>query len=358
MTIVRAEVRRIRSRRITKVAAIFALVIVVIAGGLTFRSHVDEAPDMVAAGRMAAEQEASCLEWAADPASGIPAHDAAAQCFADPSWFIEDTQFHITDVLAPSNSDMTWSDIEAQASQRGEIYTASSNGEAVAVSGKLAAASGFSGSLITDMVVLILIATMLGATYIGADWRSGVLESQLVRIPSRARLYGGKIAAIALIMSLATITFGGLFMLAMIPSAVWRGDFVNGTTGFWFEAAAVIGRAAALAAVMSAIGASLAMLARNTVAGVMVPLAALIAGGFLINTTGRWIPFVSLEGNMNAFIGRGDVPYLFIQRFDDGSVSGDQVLSHGPIMAGLLLAGAALAAFAVSGMTFARRDVS
>jgi len=299
------------------------------------------------------------MTWALDPNSGFVG-DVEVECFADPAWLVEDSQFHMTSVLTHAQEGQTWSELREGAQRRWEIYDITDPNQAeAAVLPVEGMAYGYQGGLASLGTALAVFGALLGATYVGADWRSGVIESQMVRVPNRARLIGGKFGAIALLTMIGSALTMGLYLATLIPSALWRGDFGAATGTFWVDVAAVVARASIAVAVMALIGGGLALIARNTVAGVVGVLLAFIGGGFLINTTGRWTPFAQLGENMRAFIGRGDVAYIYVQKLTDGGgESWDRVVSHGYLGAGLVLAAAMAAIVAASSASFVNRDVS
>ena len=359
MTVFSSELERIAIRRITKVTAGVLTLGVVAVGGLTFLNHANVDPDMAVANRLSAESTASCMDWAAQPESGVRHQDLADVCFSDPQWFVEDNRFHFSEAVGQAQEGQTWEEVRQEARARNDIYSAlSTDDDEPSILPVKQAAYGFNGGLISFAMAISLAAALLGASYLGADWRSGVIESQLVRVPNRARLIGGKFAATAVACAIGSAVFMGAFLAALVPSAIWRGDFGLAGQAFWTDVAGVVGRTMIVAAVMATIGASLALLARNTAAGVAGILLAFIGGVFLVNTAGRWTSFVTLSDNLQGFIARADVPFILRQEFPDGGQSWDRVVSHGYLAAGLLLVVAALGAMLMSGSTFIRRDVN
>ncbi len=358
MTVFRSEVERITSRRATKVAAGVLTLGLFAIGGTTFLSHTNAAPDMAAARRLAAENTAGCMSWASEPDSGIAAADIATTCFSDPLWYVDDPKFHMNQILAVGQDGQSWTEITASIQERGDVYKVQESAEEEPVILPVQQASyGFSGGLVSFATALSLLAAVLGATYVGADWRSGIIESQMVRIPNRRRLIGGKFAAIGAVSAAGSMLFTSLYVAAVTPSAIWRGDFGVADGAFWMDVIGVTFRTAAMAAMMAIIGGGLALLARNTVAGVVGVLVAFIGGSFLINTPGRWTAFITLGENTNAFIARADVAYILEQSFQ-GALTWDRVVGHGYLAAGLLLATAAAGALLFSGASFLHRDVS
>lgn len=124
--------------------------------------------------------------------------------------------------------------------------------------------------------VVAAVSLLLGATFIGADFSSGSLGTQLLFEPSRLKVWSAKAAAVAVgvagfaVLSLA-LANGTIFALAQS----WDRPFRDGLAGDWFGA---IGRAVVLAAVAGVGGYAVVVLARHTAAALGVLAVYGIAG--------------------------------------------------------------------------------
>ena len=67
----------------------------------------------------------------------------------------------------------------------------------------------------TFAAVLALVAYIIGASFVGAEWSSGGMMNLLLRRPQRLRVLGTKLAALLVFFTALTVVF----------SAVWTGVF-------------------------------------------------------------------------------------------------------------------------------------
>jgi len=347
MNMLRAEIARITHRRITKAAIVMAVVGVSIAGIVTYMTHTSTAPDIALAESLAAQNSADCLTSYATNNYGLSQSEIDQACVSDPAWFVTDKNFHLQSMLSGNGSE-PFAQVQATTAARYDYPEL----------GAQSAAYGLSNTLAGAGIVLTLAAAVLGASYVGADWRSGVMESQLVRQPNRLKLFGAKFIAIAIATGLGAALAAAATLLATIPSAIWRGDAANTGADFWIAAAQMIGRIGFAAALFAVIAAAVAMAARNTAAGVGVGLVAFIVGGVVGGLGGSWTRFVDVPQNLRAWIAQADVGYWFSRSTPGGGTETWQLLGHGWFAAGLLIAAAAVAVSALSGGSFIRRDVS
>jgi hypothetical protein len=196
---------------------------------------------------------------------------------------------------------------------------------------------------------LVLLAWVVGATFVGAEWHAGTMAVTLTWEPRRIRLFLAKLVAVLLFVFVATIVVQAVLGLALTPGALRSppeqfGCFGPCDQGATFgEAAAIVLRGAALSSVMAALGFSLASVGRNTAASVGVGFAYLLVAEGLLAGLVDWIRPILITPNAITFVG--------------GEPLGDVGL-HSATAAGILLlaygAGAALAALAV----FRARDVT
>ncbi len=350
MRLLAVEFRRLRLRRLTKATvAILGLVIVAI-GTVNFFTHADSLPDMTEANRMAAEQEAECVSmYANDPT--VTEAEASGYCVTDPAWFVLDERFHLQSILAGTGTE-SWSAVSAMSAER---YPFQNTENGPTYEGP---STGFQGVIPGFGTILAAVSVLVGASLIGAEWRSGTIESQLVWEPHRKRLLGAKFAAAGIGMGVLAMAALLLTTTALLPAAFFRGSTSNTGGDFWLAWAATIGRAGLLAGAMAIIGASIASIGRNTVAGVV----AIFGSALGVVVVGQqFFPQLAakeLFTNVSAFLRHGDVGQILIERMPDGGTSWSTVVAHGWVTAGsVVLVAATVVALAASAV-FARRDVA
>ncbi|MFN2626068.1 MAG: hypothetical protein ABR520_08300, partial [Mycobacteriales bacterium] len=111
---------------------------------------------------------------------------------------------------------------------------------------------------------LALIGFLVGATFAGADWSSGTVQSLLFWEPRRLRVMAAKIAALLTVIAGAAVTLLALLTGIEYLTAVVRGVVGDPTVGFYASLGLTGLRAVALAAFGSALGLGFAGLTRNT----------------------------------------------------------------------------------------------
>jgi hypothetical protein len=210
---------------------------------------------------------------------------------------------------------------------------------------------GFRVTELTDVlegtsVSLALVAWVVAASFIGAEWHHGSLATTLTWEPRRVRLLVAKAAACSAVVALTTLLLQALLVAALLPAALARGTTVGADRAWAAELAATGIRVAVLAGLIAVVGFSLAAIAQNT--------AASLAAGFF------WFYFVE---QVLGFLRPGTRPWLLgvnAERLVLGSTS-DALAVDGrasALAAGLLLVAYAGLVFAAALALFQRRDVT
>jgi hypothetical protein len=192
-------------------------------------------------------------------------------------------------------------------------------------------------------IPLIIAGWLLGASFIGADWRAGTITTLLTWEPRRTRVIVAKVLAcavsvFALAMALQAV-LGGVLSL----DAVFRGTTAGVDASLWRETSGVAVRAAILASVASVVGFAVASIGRNTAAALgagfvyIAVIENLVRG--LRPGWQRWL----FTDNAAVFITGGNVSFTFERTM---------------LQALVLLAAYAAVLFAVGIMMFRARDVN
>ncbi len=301
--LVGVELRRMLSRRMARVFAVAAVIVVIVVGTITFFvSNRDAAGATVRARAGAAQEHAECLAGRGGPLpEEIPPGVSREQLCGeiDPSQIEIDPRFHLASFL--------------------DIAKGSS-------------------------APFIILSVILGASFIGAEWSHRTIGTMLTWEPRRVRVLLAKAIACAVVMLLAAIVLEVLLGLALVPAAVWRGT-TAGIDGSWFgSVSAAVLRASVVAGLGSAIGIALASIARSTVAAVGVMFADLaVIEGILRGLKPQWQRWL-LGDNAAIFVAGGGMEGAFNPRSTTGAV----------VLLSLYTAGLVLVAAAV----FRRRDVT
>lgn len=191
---------------------------------------------------------------------------------------------------------------------------------------------------------LVIVAWLIGASAIGADWQSRTLTTLLTWEPRRTRVLLVKAAAAMAIAAAFFLVAQALLFGALLPSVLAHGTTAGADAGWARELAGVVGRGTVMVAVAAGIGFALASVGRNTAAAMGIGFAYVVVieqvvGQFLEDWR-RWL----LLGNIIVFVvGQGEAE----------GVPGRSVLGAGlflvAVTAGLLVGAAAV---------FRRRDVA
>ncbi|MGY1603618.1 hypothetical protein [Geodermatophilus sp. SYSU D00815] len=203
-----------------------------------------------------------------------------------------------------------------------------------------------------------VLAFLLGATWIGAEWSTRSIVALLFWEPRRYRVMGVKLGVLAVGgAALGAVAQAAWLAMAGILSAV-AGDGATPPEGFWSDLVALQGRAVVLTVLAALAGFGLANLIRNT--------GAALGAGFVyfavVETAIRalrptWQPWL-LTNNAVALVNPGGLR-LFLEegRPDaDGFATMTEYLV-GNLQGGLVL-GAVTAALVAAGVAlFARRDL-
>ncbi|MGZ4205469.1 MAG: ABC transporter permease subunit [Actinomycetota bacterium] len=198
-------------------------------------------------------------------------------------------------------------------------------------------------TLVDGSVWMAIIAWLLAASFIGAEWRSGDMATLLTWEPRRIRVGIAKAAAAIIVTFAIVIILQALLVGVLYPAAAFRGSTAGTDAAFWRSLSFAGLRVGGLAALAALMGFAASSLGRNTAAG--------LGAGFVYLTI--------VEGSLGGLIQRIR-PWLvlrnaivFVTNERTGAVAG-----RTPTQAGLLLLGYALALFVVATVVFKQRDVT
>jgi ABC-2 type transport system permease protein len=192
-------------------------------------------------------------------------------------------------------------------------------------------------------VLLILVVWLLAASFLGADWQSGVVGTTLTWEPRRVRLVAAKVAAFAAVSALAVLLTLALLGAALLPAAAVNGT-TAGTDSAWLSSLVWTSLRISAAAVLAAAASiSIVMFGRRT--------SAAVATGFLYLAVIESIVRGTLPGMQPWLI--GDNAAVFIDGHKESSLAG-----RSPLAAGIYLTACAAALLVAAAVWFRRRDVS
>jgi len=198
-----------------------------------------------------------------------------------------------------------------------------------------------------------ILAWLLGASFIGAEWRSGSLATLLTWEPRRVRVLVAKALAAVIVSFVVVMVLQALLVGALYPSAVYHGStaITSGpgptfpsASGFWRSFSYLGLRSGALAAGAALAGFAIGAIGRNTAAslGAGFFYIAVVEGAIVGNFIPKARPWL-LVRNAIVFINNDR---LF------------ELPHRTPLQAGVITFGYAVALFGIATLITRARDVN
>lgn len=192
---------------------------------------------------------------------------------------------------------------------------------------------------------MAILACLIGASVIGAEWPSRTITTILTWEPRRFRVLTAKL--LAAIVVTVVLTLAGLIVLslALLPSALFHGTTAGADNGWWWSTAGVVLRVLAMIAISATIGFSLASIGRSTAAALatlfayVVVIERMVAG--LVPGWQRWLIFVNAA--------------IFVS---DRTVGLAGAHNRSVTIAGIYLTAIAIGLYVAAAGVFHRRDVA
>ncbi|HEY7401021.1 MAG TPA: ABC transporter permease subunit [Actinomycetota bacterium] len=298
-----AELRRAWSRRLVRVVAIAAFLVIAVAAILTAVNSHGPTEEQLADARLNYQANLEqCLSGAYLPEDQLPPGETMKEFCDDAvrlSSFLPNNEFHLFGLP----------DIISGAS-----------------------------------ILLILGAMLLGASLVGAEWHAGTMTTLLTWETRRNRVL------IAKTIAAAVVTFVlGIVLLAILAGLLWFVAATRGVTaglpdGFWATVVGGVLRAGAAASFASVIGFAIGMIGRNTAAAIGIGFAYFgVVEQLIRGLRPAWQPAL-LGENMAIFVS-GTSSRLF------------ETLRT-PSTAAIVVACYTAALLAVAGLWFRARDVN
>ncbi|WP_127498562.1 ABC transporter permease subunit [Actinoplanes solisilvae] len=128
----------------------------------------------------------------------------------------------------------------------------------------------------TLAVLLGLVAFIVGASFVGAEWSSGGMMNLLLWRPRRLLVLSSKLAALLVFFAALTVVLSAIWTAVFYGIAEARGTTVGMTSGAWQSIALMELRGLALVVVAGAVGFALASLGRHTAMALGVTVGVII----------------------------------------------------------------------------------
>jgi ABC-type transport system involved in multi-copper enzyme maturation permease subunit len=144
--------------------------------------------------------------------------------------------------------------------------------------------SEFPSMVTTFAAVLALVAYIIGASFVGAEWSSGGMMNLLLWRPRRVQVLGTKLAVLLAGTTVLTVVLGAIWTTGFYGIAMARGSTAKMTSGAWQSIALMEARALALVLVAGALGFGLASIGRHTAMALGVAIGLVIVFQFGLGT--------------------------------------------------------------------------
>ena len=189
-----------------------------------------------------------------------------------------------------------------------------------------------------------IVAWLLGASFIGGEWRSGSFATLLTWEPRRTRVMVAKALAAVIVSFILVMVLQALLVGALYPSAVYHGTTAGANGAFWRSFSYLGLRSGGLAAGAALAGFAIGAIGRNTAAslGAGFFYIAVVEGAIVGNFIPKARPWL-LVRNAIVFINNDR---LF------------ELPHRTPLQAGVITFGYAVALFGIATLITRARDVN
>jgi len=317
--LVGAELTRLRSRRLSIVAALVVLAAVAL---FQLAIHSEVAPSAAAQARGQQAYAQAQKDWQDSHAANV------AECVQ------EGTSQEECESYDPAPSPQ---DFSAEPTAFADV-------------------AGF--GLTTAAYLAMFASFLVAASFIGAEYSTGSLANWLTFVPQRLKVFGSK--AIAVLLGSALL--GAVAVFATLGLTAAQVAHHGGPLVGAGRLAAGSGRAVVLVAVAGLVGYVLALVTRHTVAAIVVPLGYGLVRTVLVAFTAdedaplAWLPPYLPELNLKAFLEHGTsyTQYREVPGGDYTDIEKHLSFAH----SGLYWLTLLVVAVVVGGLVFRRRDVT
>ena len=383
MRLLRVELRRFWSRRLMRLLVVGVAVGIVIYGVVLFLTHSPERPSVASVQAERDEAVAGCRrssdrrykfelglirehgeEGVARFLAQFPDVDAYVDISCDPSRFgyVPDPRFCLVELW---EKHLIYRDMcpggaldGPRGSSEGGFGPYSEPDQTMTWDGKTFQRndSGNSGIVPGVSLALVMLSGLFGAAFVGAEYRAGTVETQLLWEPRRKRVLGAKLAAVGASTFVIHAALLALLVAVALPAAWWRGTTAGAGDAFWLGLGATIVRGGVISAVVAVIAAAVTAAARYTTAAVAVLLGYAIIGPIQVRAAllRGFRPWDLIE-NAFAFANGGTAT-----RYEFANQHGVwvEVADHGPALALVYVAVYTAFIVWVAATVFSRRDVT
>jgi hypothetical protein len=204
--------------------------------------------------------------------------------------------------------------------------------------------SGEDAILMVTAFFLAVGALFAGASVAGAEWRTGSMATLLTWEPRRVRVLVARLTAVLLAATVIGLALQVVFALALLPALLAHGSTAGADAAWLRGLVAGVARSAVLTGLAATLGASLAMIGRNTAVALG---AAFVYLNVLEGALRVWKPW----------LGRGLISENAVIFLTDGRVA-DLPFTRSTVTATITVVTYVVAIALVATVLFRRRDIA
>lgn len=324
-SLLRSELHRFRSRRFIQAVLVLAVVGWLVATAVALTQHGTPGPDELARAeqQIAADLETNerfreeCLAGADLPEGASPDDFCGPEQTREDiqlSWYLDEAPFDL-------------------------------------------ASSGSTGALAFAGLAAV-VAALIGATWIGAEWSTRSIVALLFWVPRRVQVMAAKL----LVLTGAAALIGVVAQAGWLAMAGILRAFVGRDTplppGFWGDLLQMQARGVLLTVVAALLAFGLTNLVRNTGAALGIAFVYLVVVENLVRgIRPRWQPWLLSENAVALVQQGGSTLYVYDGQPDAGGLVEPVEYHLGHLQAGVLLGVVTLVVVGVGAVLFARRDL-
>lgn len=219
------------------------------------------------------------------------------------------------------------------------------------------AASGFDGALVFAGMAAV-VAALVGATWIGAEWSTRSLVALLFWVPRRMQVMGAKLLVLAGAAALIGVVAqaGWLAMSGILRAVVGRD--VDLPEGFWSDLLQTQARGVLLTVLAALLAFGLTHLVRNTGAALGIGFVYLVVVENLVRGfRPLWQPWLLSQNALALVQNDGSTITVYGDQPDANGMVEETVYYLGHLQAGVYLAVVTFVVVAVGAVLFAKRDL-
>lgn len=168
------------------------------------------------------------------------------------------------------------------------------------------AKTGFAGAIPLIAFPLLVLVSVLAASFIGAEYRAGTVENMLLWEPRRGKVLASKYLAGALSSAVWMAVLLSFLAALLIGLASVNGTFATIDSAFWMSLLGTIGRAALISGAVAVFTMAVATVTRYTAAAVIILLGWAIVSNIVIELLLKGFRRWEVITNANTFIAKGD----------------------------------------------------